>query len=445
MRFLRSALVSCLALLSCALAKSSSGDKVLVLLDPHLDKANYSIFFNSLEKRGYDLTFRAPKDASPAITAYGAPNYAHVILFTPETKSYASDITPQSLVGLLSDNTNLLITLSPKQTPLSSLAAEFSLIPPPPGTPLVSHHPKRDEPATVIPVQVTKSPILSPGIAPVWFSGAPHALGNSPYLVPVLHAPATSFAADSTDDSEAGVVVDAAEKNGEGLWAGSQLGLVTGFQTTKNSRVIFAGSVELFSDEYARKALPDGIPSGNAQFVRDIAAWVFQETKVLRIDRTEHHRVNETDVPEMYTINDQIVYTAYISAYDSRTTSWKPYNGLTDLQLEFTMLDPHVRTALLPVAGKPGKYEVQFRAPDRHGVFKFVVGWRRQGHSFLHTTTTVPVVPPRHDEYPRFLSAAWPYYAGAISTSIGFFIFSALWLAGDVKGERKSLKNAKSE
>lgn len=43
------------------------------------------------------------------------------------------------------------------------------------------------------------------------------------------------------------------------------------------------------------------------------------------------------------------------------------------------MLDPHVRTALLPVAGESGKYEVQFGAPDRHGVFKFVVGWRRQG------------------------------------------------------------------
>lgn len=66
-------------------------------------------------------------------------------------------------------------------------------------------------------------------------------------------------------------------------------------------------------------------------------------------------------------------------------------------------------------------------------------------HSFLHTTTTVAVVPPRHDQYPRFLSAAWPYYAGAISTGVGFFIFSALWLAGDVKGERKKAKNTKSE
>jgi hypothetical protein len=54
--------------------------------------------------------------------------------------------------------------------------------------------------------------------------------------------------------------------------------------------------------------------------------------------------------------------------------------------------------------------------------------------STLHSSTTVPVVPPRHDGYPRFLSAAWPYYTGAISTSVGFLLFSLLWLAG---GEEK--------
>ncbi|KAF9234494.1 Dolichyl-diphosphooligosaccharide--protein glycosyltransferase subunit WBP1 [Melanogaster broomeanus] len=444
MRFLGSALVSFFVLASKVFAKSSSGDSVLVLLDPSLDRANYSIFFSGLEKRGYDLTFRAPKDASPAITEYDVPNYSHVILFTPDTKSYAPDITPQSLVGLLSENTNLLIALSPKQTPLTSLATEFSLILPPPGTPLVSHHPKRSEPATVIPVSVSVpgSPILTPGTPPIWFSGAPHAHGNSPYLVPILRAPAESFAADSTDDTGADAIVDASEKGGEGLWAGSHMGLVTGFQTAKNSRVVFAGGVELFSDEYARKELPSGTSSGNAPFARDVAAWVFQETMTLRIDRTEHHRVNETVAPEMYTVNDQIVYTAYISAYDRRTSSWEPYSGIADMQLEFTMLDPHVRTALPPVPGEPGKYEVQFRAPDRHGVFKFVVNWRRKGYSFLHAATTVPVVPLRHDQYPRFLSAAWPYYVGAISTSAGFFVFAALWLAGDVKGEKKNLKKS---
>lgn len=118
------------------------------------------------------------------------------------------------------------------------------------------------------------------------------------------------------------------------------------------------------------------------------------------------------------------------------------------------MLDPHIRTALPPVQGKPGKYSVTFRAPDRHGVFKFVIDYKRKGYGFsmclktsthepfsswthLHSSTTIPVVPPRHDGYERFLSAAWPYYAGAISTSLGFFIFSAIWLAGDIRENKK--------
>lgn len=80
------------------------------------------------------------------------------------------------------------------------------------------------------------------------------------------------------------------------------------------------------------------------------------------------------------------------------------------MQLEFTMLDPHIRTALLPVAGSPGEYSVTFRAPDRHGVFKFVVDYKRKGHepfpqhSFHHLTRfcfTQMVTPPELDHSPR--------------------------------------------
>ncbi len=109
------------------------------------------------------------------------------------------------------------------------------------------------------------------------------------------------------------------------------------------------------------------------------------------------------------------------------------------------MLDPHIRTALLRVGGKPGLYQAAFRVPDRHGVFKFVLDYRRRGWTTLKADTIVPVVPPRHDGYPRFLSAAWPYYTGAISTSVGFLIFAALWLAGEDNKERKKGKRAKTE
>ena len=109
-----------------------------------------------------------------------------------------------------------------------------------------------------------------------------------------------------------------------------------------------------------------------------------------------------------------------------------------DMQLEFTMLDPHLRIPLPAVPAQPGTYRTGFRAPDRHGVFKFAVDWKRHtGESYLSSSTTVPVIPPRHDGYPRFLSAAWPYYIGAISTSAGFVLFCALWLGGDVRERKK--------
>jgi oligosaccharyltransferase complex subunit beta len=53
-------------------------------------------------------------------------------------------------------------------------------------------------------------------------------------------------------------------------------------------------------------------------------------------------------------------------------------------------------------------------------------------------------VPWPHYEYSRFLTAAWPYYAGAIGTNTNFLIFATLWLSGEEKGLRKK-KGAKME
>ena len=169
---------------------------------------------------------------------------------------FAKDITPQSLVSLLNLKTNLIIALSTKQNLFSSLASEFYLILPPPGTPLISYFPKRNEPATLIPIspstQDKATKILSKDLPPVWFSGVPMSLGNNPLLVPILHAPAESFASE-VDGGTADAVVDAADRGGEGLWAGSQLSVVTGFQTMNGARVTWVGGVDVFSDELAQK------------------------------------------------------------------------------------------------------------------------------------------------------------------------------------------------
>ncbi|KAG6884512.1 hypothetical protein C0993_010435 [Termitomyces sp. T159_Od127] len=374
---LRSLFVLAVSLVTCLYARSSTGDSVLVIVEPN-KQDNYSLFFDGLKEQGYELTFRAPKAEEPLVVEYDVPSFAHVIILASETKNFAKDVTPQSLVQLLGKKTNLIIALSSKQTSLSSLAAEFSLILPPPGTPLVSYFPEREEPPQIIPVSAQANSVVSSNINPVWFSGVPHSIGNNPMLVPILRAPAESFASE-TDGGSPDALVDAAERGGEGLWAGSQLGLVTGFQTLDNSRVTFVGGADVFSDEFAQKEISKGVPSGNVAFARDVVAWTFQETNILRIESTTHHRVNGTEPLEQYTTNDELVYTAYISKFDPKTSTWAPYSDIQDLQLEFTMLDPHIRTALLPVSGSPGKYSATFRAPDRHGVFKFVINYKRRG------------------------------------------------------------------
>ena len=91
----------------------------------------------------------------------------------------------------------------------------------------------------------------------MWFSGVPFVLGSNPLLVPILNAPPEAFASDATDDSGADALVEAAEKGGEGLWAGSSLGVVAGFQArdAKGARAAWVGGVEMFSDEYMRKEI----------------------------------------------------------------------------------------------------------------------------------------------------------------------------------------------
>lgn len=213
---------------------------------------------------------------------------------------------------------------------MRSFAPEFGLILPPPNTPLISHFPKRAGPRTIVPISVPSPapasggspalPILSPEAHghEVLFAGTPFALGASPQLVPILRAPPQSVATDTARDGEADVLADAAERGGEGLWAGAHLAVLAGFQTRAGARVVWAGGVEMFGDALAtadaakqtKKAAQAGAAANvNTLVALDVAAWAFQERAVLRIEGVSHHRVGETQAQERYTTNDVVVRT----------------------------------------------------------------------------------------------------------------------------------------
>lgn len=93
------------------------------------------------------------------------------------------------------------------------------------------------------------------------------------------------------------------------------------------------------------------------------------------------------------------------------------------------MLDPSIRTALHRVSSDnhSSTYATTFTAPDRHGVFKFVVRYLRPGLSYIETADKTSVVPLRHDEHPRWITGAFPFYAGCVSTAGAFVLFAWLW------------------
>lgn len=77
-----------LALLSNAFSPENPTDRrVLVLLDDFSIKSSHSLYFNSLQTRGYDLDFKLADDPKIALQRYGQYLYDALILFSPTIDS----------------------------------------------------------------------------------------------------------------------------------------------------------------------------------------------------------------------------------------------------------------------------------------------------------------------------------------------------------------------
>ncbi|KAI9907405.1 hypothetical protein PsorP6_016309 [Peronosclerospora sorghi] len=110
----------------------------------------------------------------------------------------------------------------------------------------------------------------------------------------------------------------------------------------------------------------------------------------------------------VYHVKDNLTYS--LDLHELKGGVWVPYKAY-DVQLEFFMLDPYVRTKLSH--DDQGHFFVTSKEPDVYGIFLFRVLYRRLGLFTIFTTTQVSLSLFKHDEYKRFISAAYPYYASA--------------------------------
>ncbi|KAH9467171.1 hypothetical protein MJO28_000233 [Puccinia striiformis f. sp. tritici] len=424
-----------LGLISIGFSGRVSADKILVVIEDGVERSDYQSLWSNLNARNHQLSFRAAKDASPALAEFGEPSFDHLILFSPTSKSFPADLSPQALVQFLEDGGNILLAGATNISEYwRDFGREFDIdFDDRTSTVIDNFHHLDSDPTTIYNKLEPDNPLIEDQIViptsirdthlPILFKGIGHAIGKNPLLMSILRASPLAYSADFKTQ----------EIDPNPLIIGDEIGLISAFQTKKQSRIIFIGSLEFFSDQFinAQLTLPDGqkTPTGNRKVIDTLTKWVFQESGVLRIVSATHSLVNGEQEPSRYRVNDQIEYKVDVQLLQNGR--WGPC-PLDDLQLEFTMLDPHLRVKLNGTKSNKGtqtSYTTIFRAPDRHGVFTFKLDYRRRtGYTHLQNSIQVPVTPLDHDQYERFILAAYPYYSGTLSVLACFLLFSFVWL-----------------
>jgi oligosaccharyltransferase complex subunit beta len=229
------------------------------------------------------------------------------------------------------------------------------------------------------------------------------------------------------------------KSTGEVYSNGEHIKLVNGYQARNNKRIVVLGSTEICSDKFYYLSMTEDnksmLESPNAVFCQDILNWNFQRTGVLKFENARHNN-NEGKSLETYRIKDYLEYYIDILEYDYKTNSWKNYES-DDVQLSFIMMNPYYINQMKRLYNKP-TYYVKFRAPEKHGVFKFIVDYHRTGYSYIFSSTKVPLRPFYHNEFPRFIPCAYPYYLSVFVILGAFIIFSILFLYGKETIKQKS-------
>ncbi|KAL5969885.1 Dolichyl-diphosphooligosaccharide--protein glycosyltransferase 48 kDa subunit [Taenia solium] len=416
------------ALLFSARAENQASDKnVLVLIENIVIRDTHSQFFKSLTDRNYQLTFKYADDSTLDLKLFGEYNYQHVVIFAPTTKEFGGYVSVKALTDFVDNGGNVLVAGGPElgeavRDFASECGVEFDAS----NSSVIDHH-NFDEmdngDHTLIvasPEDAINVPVITGGFKnPILYRGVGISTDpTNPLIITVLHGSATSFSYDAKK------VVSQYPTT-----VGKNTQLVAALQARNDARVVFTGSIEMFSDAFYSSPVFNKVTnkrferSSNAEFCDHLLQWTFKESGVLRVANVSHHRVGESTPRHEYTITDDIIYKIDIVEKDKNGV-WRDYVA-EDIQLELVRIDPFIRRNL---QFKNHGYEMRMKLPDVYGVFKLVVDYHRIGYTSIFSATQISVRPFTHTQYERFITSAYPYYASAISMMLGVFLFSFVYL-----------------
>ncbi|KAK4803953.1 hypothetical protein SAY86_003770 [Trapa natans] len=405
--------------------ESPTGRRILVLVDDLAIKSSHSLYFKSLSSRGYELDFKLADDPKIALQRYGQYLYDGLVLFCPTVERFGGSIDQASILDFVDTGHDLIIAADVQSSDLireiaTECGADFDEDP----VAMVIDHvnyanPENEGDHTMIASDnFIKSDIILGSAkieAPVLFQGIGHSLNPANSLVfKVLSASPAAYSANPK-----------AKLSNPPALSGSDISLVSVMQARNNARILICGSLSMFSNRLFRSEVQKARSStrleksGNEQFLTEISKWVFHERGHLKAVNVRHHKSGDEDEPAVYRIKDDLEYSVEI--YEWSGISWEPYVA-DDVQVQFFMMSPYVLKTLS--SNGKGVYSTTFKVPDVYGVFQFKVEYEKLGYTTLSLSKQIPVRPFRHNEYERFITAAYPYYGAAFSMMAGFFLFS---------------------
>jgi len=203
------------------------------------------------------------------------------------------------LLDFVNKQGNILLALSggsPTPTAISSLLLELDIHLPPDRTALVVDHFNYDTVSAsekhdvlLLPSPSSPRPDVSNffgGDGVIAFPrGVAQQLGNaSPLLNPILRAKSTAYSYNPKEEAE--TVEDP-------FATGDQISLVSAMQARNSARFTVLGSVEVLEDAWFDASVKslDGKTSttANKDFAKQLTAWTFMESGVMKVGRVEHH------------------------------------------------------------------------------------------------------------------------------------------------------------
>ncbi|XP_073286718.1 dolichyl-diphosphooligosaccharide--protein glycosyltransferase 48 kDa subunit-like [Primulina huaijiensis] len=409
--------------------ESPTDGRILVLLDDFALKSSHSLFFKSLQTRGFDLDFKLADDPQIALQRYGKYLYDGLILFSPTVDRFGGSIDTASILEFVDSGNDLIIAADQSASELiRDIAFECGV--------------DFDEDPEALVIDHTSYAVSEIEghhtlLASDDFIQSEVILGSRKIEAPVLYKgighsvnPANSMVLKVLSASPAAYSANPHSKlsNPPSL-IGSSISLVSVVQARNNARILISGSLSVFSNRFFQSRVQKAgssikhEKSGNEQFLTELSKWIFHERGHLKAVTVRHHKIGEVVEPSFYRIKDDLEYSVEI--YEWSGANWEPYVA-DDVQLQFYMMSPYVLKTMS--TNQKGLYHSSFRVPDVYGVFQFKVEYQRLGYTSLSLSKQIPVRPFRHNEYERFIPAAYPYYGASFSMMAGFFIFTMAYL-----------------